>query len=101
MSYDSHFLVVCFQMTDAKHLKEEGNKFFNEGNFGEALAFYTKALSDSSINDAEKATLLRNRAACFLKLNKDVEAIADCTGGKLNFSALVRIEEFFILCQKI
>jgi hypothetical protein len=77
-------------MSDAKHLKEEGNKFFNEGNYGEALACYTKAMSISGVTDSEKATFLRNRAACFLKLNKDVEAITDCTAGKFIFKVDIK-----------
>jgi protein unc-45 len=66
-------------MGEAVTFKEEGNKYFNEGNFGEASSFYTKALSVKSISDSEKAVFLKNRAACFLKLQKYHEAAADCT----------------------
>jgi len=68
-------------MSESQHFKEEGNKLFNEGNYGEALTYYTKALSVSGISNSEKATFLRNRSACFLKLNKYLEAVTDCTGG--------------------
>lgn len=60
--------------------KEEGNKYFNENKFSEAAGCYSKALAVASITDSEKAVLLKNRAACFLKLNKYHEAVADCTG---------------------
>ena len=76
------FWTVLLKMADAQHYKEEGNKFFNESNFGEALACYTKALSVCGISDGEKAVYLKNRAACFLKLNKNHEAVTDCTVGE-------------------
>jgi len=70
-------------MEDAAKFKEEGNKYFNEGNFGEASSFYTKALSVKSVTDSEKGVFLKNRAACFLKLQKYHEAAADCTAGRV------------------
>ena len=68
-------------MEEANRYKDEGNKFFNEGNYGEAATFYTKAISVKSLTDKEKTVFLKNRAACFLKLNKYHEAAADCTKG--------------------
>jgi len=68
-------------MADHAAVKEEGNKFFSESKYGEAAACYTKALSLSSVAGNDKAVLLKNRAACFLKLDKNNEAIADCTAG--------------------
>lgn len=77
-------------MGEAATFKEEGNKYFNEGNFGEASSFYTKALSVKSITDSEKAVFLKNRAACFLKLQKYHEAAADCTAGKVERRVLLK-----------
>jgi len=68
-------------MADYTTVKEEGNKYFNENKYGEAAACYARALSLSSVTGNDKAVLLRNRAACFLKLDKHNEAIADCTAG--------------------
>ena len=68
-------------MSDYAAVKEEGNKCFNESRYGEAAACYTKALSLSNVTGNDKAVLLKNRAACFLKLDKNNEAIADCTAG--------------------
>jgi len=68
-------------MADYSAVKEEGNKCFNENKYAEAAACYTKALSLSNITDKDKAVSLKNRAACFLKLDKHNEAIADCTAG--------------------
>ena len=69
------------KMADYTTVKEEGNKCFNENKYGEAAACYTKALSLSSVAGNDKAVLLKNRAACYLKLDKHNEAIADCTAG--------------------
>lgn len=66
-------------MSDYATVKEEGNKCFSESKYGEAAACYTKALSLSNVTGNDKAVLLKNRAACFLKLDKNNEAIADCT----------------------
>lgn len=66
-------------MADYTAVKEEGNKYFNESKYGDAAACYTKALSLSSITGNDKAVLLKNRAACYLKIDKHNEAIADCT----------------------
>jgi len=68
-------------MADYTTVKEEGNRYFKENKYGEAAACYTKALSVSSVTGSDKAVLLKNRAACFLKLDKNNEAIADCTAG--------------------
>jgi len=68
-------------MADFAAVKEEGNKHFNECKYGAAAACYTKALSLSSVTENDKAVLLKNRAACYLKLDKNNEAIADCTAG--------------------
>jgi len=73
-------------MTDYTAVKEEGNKCFNENKYGEAAACYTRALSLSSVTGNNKAVLLKNRAACYLKLDKHNEAIADCTSGILIYS---------------
>jgi len=68
-------------MADFATVKQEGNKHFSESNYGDAAACYTKALSLSSVTGNDKAVLLKNRAACYLKLDKNNEAIADCTAG--------------------
>ena len=70
-------------MADHTAVKEEGNKCFNESKYSEAAACYTKALSLSNVTGNDKAVLLKNRAACYLKLDKHNEAIADCTAGML------------------
>jgi len=78
-------------MEDYTAVKEEGNKYFNENKYGEAASCYTKALSLSSVTGNDKAVLLKNRAACFLKLDKHNEAIADCTSGIIEFSSIHRL----------
>lgn len=56
--------------------KEKGNEEFKQNNFDEAITHYTKSLK---LCDAieDKCTLYRNRAACYLKLEKYEQATAD------------------------
>ena len=59
-------------------LKAEGNKAYSEGDLDTAVAKYTAALQ-TDVAPADRATLLCNRAQCFLKQDKFSEAIEDCT----------------------
>ncbi|XP_061176890.1 protein unc-45 homolog B-like [Saccostrea echinata] len=67
------------EVADANALKEEGNKFFKEGKIAEALDAYTRALGVIDIKDGEKAVILKNRAACYLKEEDYQAVINDCT----------------------
>ena len=66
-------------------LKEAGNQAFREGRLHDAHDSYSQALAASSsasigaTTNAERATLLANRAACGLKLCDWAGAINDCT----------------------
>ena len=64
-------------------LKQQGNEQFKAGRPLEAREAYTAALAASSrgvgAENAERATLLTNRAACALKLREWPAAINDCT----------------------
>ena len=64
--------------TDGAQLKDAGNAAFKVGNWEEALSCYTKAL-DLNIEDAEKAAVLKNRAAVHLKQEQWKLAEKDCT----------------------
>ena len=65
---------------DWQSYKQDGNTEFKAGKYDAAIAAYGKALEICS--DAQKddrCVLLKNRAACYLKLNKNLEAIDDTT----------------------
>ncbi|KAL3889632.1 hypothetical protein ACJMK2_001968 [Sinanodonta woodiana] len=62
-------------MEDAVGLKEEGNTFFKDGKYEEALSSYIKAMEVSDLKDAEKAILYKNMAQCHLKQKSYEEAI--------------------------
>ncbi|XP_033727362.1 LOW QUALITY PROTEIN: protein unc-45 homolog A-like [Pecten maximus] len=66
-------------MSDPLVLKEEGNKFFKDGDLVAALTCYTNALDISDLKDADKAAIYKNMAACHLKQEKYTEAIEDAT----------------------
>lgn len=58
--------------------KQQGNTFYGEKKYEEAIDAYSKALN-CDIEPSDRATLLCNRAQCYLMLNKFAEAIEDCT----------------------
>lgn len=66
-------------MGDPQSLKEEGNGYFKNGQYKDALRCYTKALEAGPMKDADKAVIYKNRAACRLKLSDNQAAIDDCT----------------------
>ncbi|PFX12542.1 Protein unc-45-like A [Stylophora pistillata] len=69
----------------ALDLKTEGNQHFKEEKYELAAACYTQALKSFTPEEKDKEKLkdrgviLKNRAACYLKLEKYEEAIADAT----------------------
>ncbi|XP_038666023.1 sperm-associated antigen 1-like isoform X1 [Scyliorhinus canicula] len=64
-------------------LKSEGNKLFKNGQFGDAVIKYTKAITElieSGVDcPAELSILHSNQAACYLKDGNCIECIKDCT----------------------
>ncbi|QRV77502.1 RNA polymerase II-associated protein 3 [Ceratobasidium sp. AG-Ba] len=58
----------------AQH-KEKGNESFKAGNYPEAIGHYTAAI----IADSTDPTFPLNRAAAYLKLNKNQDAERDCS----------------------
>ena len=66
--------------TSVTVLKERGNRAFKAGNLQEAKDAYSEALAGCAGRfNAERSTLLTNRAACSLKLSDWAGAINDCT----------------------
>ena len=63
---------------------------FKAGKYEEALACYTKALNLDTSGIGERNVYLKNRAACYLKLEKYLHAVNDCTTGELEFTELVQ-----------
>ncbi|KAK3087864.1 hypothetical protein FSP39_011661 [Pinctada imbricata] len=64
-------------MTDPNALKEEGNQYFKAGNWEDAVSCYTQALKMADVKEAEKAVILKNRAACHLKTGNYNLAVKD------------------------
>lgn len=58
----------------AEELKNEGNAFFKDGKFGEAIAKYTEALK----RNPKDHKIYSNRATCFCKLMRWDAAMSDC-----------------------
>ncbi|CAH1435034.1 unnamed protein product [Lactuca virosa] len=57
---------------------ERSHQMYRDGNYEEALEFYTEALSIAKTNP-QKIALHSNRAACFLKLHHFKKAAEECT----------------------
>ena len=53
--------------------KDQGNTFFADGNYGQAIVLYTQALAECDTHHVA----LCNRAACHLKMGDHVAALAD------------------------
>jgi DnaJ family protein C protein 7 len=60
-------------------LKEEGNDMFKNGQLQQAIDKYTEAINNDPQNNALNSALYCNRSACYGKLGKWDEAIADAT----------------------
>ncbi|XP_071451063.1 protein unc-45 homolog B [Hetaerina americana] len=65
--------------SDPHKLKEEGNVYFKNGQWDLAVSCYSKAIASTKEDSKEKAILLKNRAAAYLKKNNFNEAVKDCT----------------------
>ncbi|VDK74567.1 unnamed protein product [Litomosoides sigmodontis] len=66
---------------DSKTLKAEGNDYFGQGFWCEAVRSYTKSLDTCPlIYTHDRATYLSNRAAAYIKLRDWEKAIEDCNG---------------------
>ncbi len=59
--------------------KKAGNEAFSSGRMNDAVIAYTKALNDDSLPSNDRATILNNRAQCYLNLNDFTLALEDCT----------------------
>lgn len=59
--------------------KQQGNALYTAGKTAEAVDAYTKALQCDDLPPPDRATILCNRAQCFLKLNDNAKAAEDCT----------------------
>jgi len=65
----------------ANEAKNKGNDYFNKGNYGEAIKFYTKAIE----HDSKESTFYSNRCLAYLKQNNTTKAMEDAdTTIKLN-----------------
>ena len=59
--------------------KAAGNAAYTAGRTADAVAQYTAALQAPELPPADRATILCNRAQCFLKLADNQRAAEDCT----------------------
>lgn len=64
-------------------LKDEGNAFFSAGDFSAAVQKYSKGLKLCTDSNTDRATLLKNRAAAYLKLGEYQKAVDDTTAGTI------------------
>ena len=64
---------------DPEQLKEAGNEFFKKGSWDDALDCYSQAIRNTKDDcEKQKAIYFKNRAACFLKMERFEDAVDDC-----------------------
>merc|ERR1719445_2186675 len=67
-------------LDDPEKLKEAGNDFFKKGEWDDALECYTEAIKKTRGDcEKQKAIYFKNRAACYLKMDRFEDAVDDCT----------------------
>ena len=66
-------------LNKAMSSKEAGNEHFRKEEYQEALECYTNALTECPQEHQCKVVFLKNRAACYLKLQQYSLALCDCT----------------------
>ncbi|XP_077992499.1 uncharacterized protein LOC144446576 [Glandiceps talaboti] len=65
---------------EAQELKNKGNEFYKNEEYGEAIDAYTNALLTCPLcYKKERAIMYSNRAACHLRMDENEEAIVDCS----------------------
>ncbi|XP_072175845.1 protein unc-45 homolog B-like [Diadema setosum] len=75
--------------------KEEGNQFYKEEKYEEAIVAYTQALNlGQDLDDKDRSVFYKNRSACHLKLEQYDQAAQDATAAldltPSDFKALFR-----------
>lgn len=58
-------------------LRLQGNEYYNQDNFAEAIKCYTQSLNFAEKNSKDATIAYANRSACFYTLEMFDEAIAD------------------------
>ena len=66
-------------MTEQPSLKEQGNAFFQKGQYMKAIDCYQDALRLEDTSNEAKAILHGNKAACYLKLDQLDETVDEAT----------------------
>ena len=70
-------------MDEFLKFKEDGNQLFKDGKYEEAVSCYIKSLNLLKEDNNDKAAVLKNLAACNLKLNKYQAAVQNASNGNL------------------
>lgn len=67
--------------TQFNEVKSKGNKLFANGEHSKAIDVYDKALKllPEGTNGGERADLLSNKAACYIKMKRFKDAVRECT----------------------
>jgi DnaJ homolog subfamily C member 7 len=77
-SMDSQkFRKLSHLIKETESEKEKANLIFKQGDYDEAINYYTKILTLDPSNKIFNATIYNNRALCYQKKNKLLEALGD------------------------
>ncbi len=71
------YLKLAENLEKVEHEKEKANDSFKKGDYDGAIHLYTKLLDIDSNNKIFNSTIYANRALCYQKKNKLIEALQD------------------------
>ncbi|KAI1280479.1 Protein unc-45 -like protein B [Halotydeus destructor] len=71
--------IIESKMSSASKLKEEGNKYFKDGYYNEAVSCYKNSIGSEDVSKEDKLAALKNLSAAYLKLEKFSDAVESST----------------------
>ena len=75
--YDERYNDLLYKIKNIESIKEKANNIFKQNKYEEALKEYTEILKFDPNNRKFNSIILANRASCYQKLNKNLDALKD------------------------
>ena len=86
--YDERYNDLLYKIKNIESIKEKANNIFKQNKYEEALKEYTEILKFDPNNRKFNSIILANRASCYQKLNKNLDALKDLNLSVKNKSKL-------------
>ena len=75
--YDERYNDLLYKIKNIESIKQKANNIYNQNKYEEALKEYTEILKFDPNNRKFNSIILANRASCYQKLNKNLDALKD------------------------